>query len=322
IGDCVMALPAITVLRDALPVAEISVFTGAHSSQVFAGQPLVDTIRRISDQPEPRSSVRLALSLRQYDSILLLDRSRYLRAALALSQVRSRAMVQALQHETRHESQVYLDVVAHAGISVPQDAPLPKLEPIDTARIRSRELIGEAGGPYVVLHPGGAANPGVRMLEKRWPAQQFRELACSLTGLGFRVVLTGGPGDIEVVEAVREGLPGAVSLAGQADLHVTAEVIRCAALYVGGDTGVSHIAGAVGTPVIAIFGPTNPRRYCPLGERVVILAPDASWDIVDRDLRSHTNSASLPSTSEISVEEVLSACERLLQGPAARCSAG
>lgn len=312
IGDCVMALPALAVLRAAHAHATMDVFVGTHSSRVFDGQPSIDNLRHTRDQPNPASSARLALSLRRYDAVVILDRSRYLKAAMRMSRVRVGAAVTQQRPETRHESRVYLDVLGDIGVAVPSHVPLPKLDPAPGASDRATRLIGVDQAPYVVIHPGGASNPGTNMFEKRWPADRYRELARELVGLGLRVVLTGGTGDSEAADIVREGVEGMTSLVGQADLQTTAEVIRRASLYVGGDTGMSHIAGAVETPVVAIFGPTNPRRYRPLGERVIILAPEASWDVEDRDLRARDNACTLPSTSDVEISDVLSACKHLL----------
>ena len=312
IGDCVMALPAISVLRGALPDARIDVFAGTHSSAIFTGQPEIDAVHTIPDQPSARASLRLGLGLRGFSTVALLDRSRYLRVGLMLSQASERAFAEAREPEMRHESRVYLDVVATLGYPVPTDPPLPHLAPIPMVAKHVRALVDPALGRYVVLHPGGAANPGTTMLEKRWPVERFTQLATTLADRGFTIVLSGGPGDVDLAETIRAEIDGAVSLVGKTDLRATAEVIRHADLFVGGDTGVSHIAAAVGTPVVTIFGPTNPARYRPLGERVTVLAPAASWEIEDRDLRTHTGAAARPSTSEVGIDEVLAACEGLL----------
>jgi len=313
IGDCVMALPSISQLRHASPDAKIAVFAGAHSSAIFVGQPEVDTVHTIPDQPSAGSSLRLGVALRHFSTVALLDRSRYLRGAMELSRTPQRAFAEARDPETRHESRVYLDVVAKLGCPVPPEPPLPHLAVVPTAAARAAALVDPAQGRYVVLHPGGAANPGTTMLEKRWPVERFAQLTRTLSERGFAIVLSGGAGDIDPCEAILRQVPSAVIIAGKADLRTTAEVIRGAALFVGGDTGVSHIAAAVGTPVVAIFGPTNPRRYRPLGEYVSVLAPPASWEIEDRDLRARAGAVTLPSTTEVAVDDVLGACDDLFR---------
>src|SRR5690606_6725001 len=104
----------------------------------------------------------------------------------------------------------------------------------------------------------------------------------------------------------------AVSVAGQLDLIGTAAVIEAAGLYLGTDTGVSHIAAAVGTPGVVIFGPTNPERYAPRGENVTVLAPERSRAIPDVDLRKARASESRPSTSEITLDAVIAAIDNVL----------
>ena len=102
------------------------------------------------------------------------------------------------------------------------------------------------------------------------------------------------------------------SLASRLDLKGTTAVIERATLYVGTDTGVSHLAAATGTPSVVIFGPTNPERYAPRGRAVEILAPEASRRLPDIDLRKSQRSSHRPRTTEITVEVVTHAIDRLL----------
>jgi heptosyltransferase-2/heptosyltransferase-3 len=177
------------------------------------------------------------------------------------------------------------------------------------AKRQSAALLTGINSPIAVLHPGGAQNPGATMLDKRWPADRFAELARVLHHDGTTVLLSGGMGDLGAARYVADkaGLEASAILAGQIDIETLTGVINRAAIYVGPDTGVTHIAAAVGTPTIAIFGPTNPRRYRPLGRHVQVLAPPESWEIPDRDLRRNSGPASRPSTEAVSIETVLAA---------------
>lgn len=167
---------------------------------------------------------------------------------------------------------------------------------------------------FAVIHPGGAVNPGALMLQKRWPAERFVGLAVALRERGLAVLLTGGPDEIELAEdiAARAGLPAAANLAGRLSLLQTAALIEQAALYVGADTGVSHLAAAAGTPAVVIFGPTNPLRYGPRGPQVAIVAPAESYEIADVDLRRAPDVARAVATMQVSLGEVLDACDTLL----------
>lgn len=101
---------------------------------------------------------------------------------------------------------------------------------------------------------------------KQWPREHFRELVGRLAEAGRQVVLTGGPAaeDRATVEAMRGAAPEDRLLdAGLLNFGQLAGLLRGAALYIGPDTSVSHLAAACGVPVLAIFGPTNPQRWAP-----------------------------------------------------------
>ncbi len=105
--------------------------------------------------------------------------------------------------------------------------------------------------------------------EKVWPAEAFRALACGLRQAGLEVLVMWGPGERESAEAIAEG--GAATLAPASTLSQLAFVLRAASLVIGGDTGPLHLADALGTPLLGLYGPTDPRRNGPYqqSDRVV-----------------------------------------------------
>lgn len=112
---------------------------------------------------------------------------------------------------------------------------------------------GAVGGDFVAIHPfSGSA-------KKNWPLERFRELAARL------------PWPVEWVAGPEEALEGAVRFESLWDL---AEWLATARLYVGNDSGISHLAAAVGTPVVAIFGPTDPAVWAPRGREVRVVRAD------------------------------------------------
>ena len=123
-------------------------------------------------------------------------------------------------------------------------------------------LLGEPGdrsGP-VVVHPGAASR------SRRWPPERWAAVARTLAGEGHDVVVTGsGPEESRAASAVvaGAGLPAAADLGGRLDLPALADLVRWARLVLCGDTGVSHLATAWGTPSVTLFGPTSPRLWGP-----------------------------------------------------------
>jgi ADP-heptose:LPS heptosyltransferase len=110
-----------------------------------------------------------------------------------------------------------------------------------------------------VLHPG-AASPA-----RRWPPGRFALVARAEAEAGRQVVITGGADERGLARAVaaRAGLPETVVLAGRTDLHDLAAVVGAAGRVVCGDTGVGHLATALGVPSVLLFGPTSPEAWGP-----------------------------------------------------------
>jgi heptosyltransferase-3 len=140
------------------------------------------------------------------------------------------------------------------------------------------ELGIEAAGRYAVIHPGAGAEA------KCWPLERFLEVASTLRG-GLAVVFALGPVELDRwrerrVQRVRGEFP---VLAGER-LSVLAGVLAGAAGYLGNDSGVSHLAAAVGTPTVALFGPTDPRHFRPIGPRVQVLAAETMAGIRVEDV--------------------------------------
>ncbi|MEV5953401.1 glycosyltransferase family 9 protein [Streptomyces sp. NPDC051987] len=111
----------------------------------------------------------------------------------------------------------------------------------------------------VVVHPGADA------AARRWPAERFGEVARRLRGAGRRVVVTGGPGEDSLVEAVAEaaGVPARDALCGGLPFGALSALVARAALVVSGDTGLAHLAIAHATASVTLFGPVSPRLWGP-----------------------------------------------------------
>ncbi len=125
-----------------------------------------------------------------------------------------------------------------------------------------RARLGGEGG-VVGLFPGSNAPA------RRWPAERFGAVARSLTGDGLRVVVMGAPAERDVTRRVCEAAPAAVDAGGATDLPGLAALLSVCQLVVTNDTGPMHLAGAVGTPTVTLWGPSDPAEVCPVGGRDV-----------------------------------------------------
>ena len=114
-----------------------------------------------------------------------------------------------------------------------------------------------------LIHPGAASGA------RRWPVERFAAVARAERTAGRRVVVTGGPDEVGLAEFLGDlaALPQRVILAGRTDLIGLAALVAAAGRVVCGDTGVAHLATALRTPSVVLFGPTSPERWGPPADR-------------------------------------------------------
>lgn len=282
IGDVVHALPALAAVRRALPDAEISWVVERGAAEILRDNPLLENLivadtkalRRVPVSGETLSATRRQLRrLRASSFDSALDFQGLLKSALiarlsgarrtygfARDQLREPAS-RFLLHEQietparTHVIRKNLALVAGAlEVVVPTDSNDFEF-PITTNESHEREAddaASPAGSPFAILNPGGG------WVTKLWGAQRFGALADALwTTHGLRSLVTHGPGETElarqVIASSKLGAARPVSLS----LKGFYALARRAQVYVGGDTGPTHLAIAAGAPVVGIFGPTE-----------------------------------------------------------------
>jgi heptosyltransferase-2/heptosyltransferase-3 len=124
---------------------------------------------------------------------------------------------------------------------------------------------------YVVIHPGSGA------AVKEWPTHRWRAIVTALVNRGLDVVVTGSAAERTLCEAVAHESDGVAVLAGETTVPILAEVLRGARLVLGPDCGPLHLAVAVCTPSVHLFGPSDPARYGPWGSASRHVVVTAGW---------------------------------------------
>jgi ADP-heptose:LPS heptosyltransferase len=283
IGDVIFATPLLMALRRAYPEARIDWAVGSMAISALRGHPaidqLIDTGGRANPASRPFSLARLVGRLRGYDLVVVPDRSRLYSLATLLAGIPRRAGLDSAGRgfaynvkapidpaEIRHEAEIYLDVGRALGLDVSEcwaNVP-PTTEALSAADSILRES-GLAGQSPILVHPGGGVNAGMTLVEKRWPPDRFAALADrAADALGAPVVMLGLESDRPALDAFRAALNHPlVDLSNRLSLAVTGALASRAALYIGNDNGVAHLAAASGGKVLMIFGPSDPRRYAP-----------------------------------------------------------
>jgi len=148
-------------------------------------------------------------------------------------------------------------------------AGLPPIDPLEPGRIvppgavveHWQERLPPGDGPLVGLFPGSNAPA------RRWEAGRFAALGRLLVDRGARVVVLGAPNEAHLTGEVAAGAPGIMDLGGRTDLPGLAAVLSICDLFVTNDTGPMHLAAAVGTPTITLWGSSDPQEVHPLGAR-------------------------------------------------------
>ena len=195
------------------------------------------------------------------------------------------------------------------GATLPAEWPLPELKvpADDVARWRARRGLAADGRPIVTLSPG-AVGAG-----KAWPAGHYSELARALTQDGASVWVLGGPNETplakQIVDAAGRGVR---DLTGN-DLRNAILALAAADVAVTNDSGLMHVSAAIGTPTIAIFGPTSPWHWKPLNPIAAILEPPGEEAAAERARTLGNVAVSHRRTSDVAVETVLATVREVLR---------
>jgi len=187
-------------------------------------------------------------------------------------------------------------------IPVPDVLSFPiSVKPEDEAE--AQQASADAGGKYAILNPGGG------WPTKLWSAERFGKLADSLwENYGISSLITYGPGELELTESVRRSSVSGKAQPVNLSLKGFYSLARGARVYVGGDTGPTHIAVAAGTPIVGLFGPTEWwRNGSPRSEDICVERND-----IDCRVDCHRRSCSKWICMDIEVERVMEAVERRL----------
>jgi lipopolysaccharide heptosyltransferase I len=283
LGDIVHAIPVAAALRRAFPGARIDWLVSAKHHQVLDLVPVIDRRLVVNDRGGSAGGATMFAAVRE------LRRTRYDAAVDLQGLIKSAAMARmsgaarVIGFSTRHLRErlarpFYTEVydpgggvmrdrmsdrhVVHLNLgllrAIGLDAGAVEF-PIDESPSEiARSLRQETGGRYALLNPG-AAWPN-----KRWPTARLAVVAAALAERhGLRSVVIWGPGERDLAQEVVAAAGGAAVLSPATAIADLVALARGAAVMVSGDTGPTHIAAAVGTPLVGIYGPTRPERNGP-----------------------------------------------------------
>jgi len=300
-GDVLLASPVFTALKRAAPHARVDALVYLDTAPMLAGHPSIAAVHTIDRAWKSRGAVAQAraewsllreLRSRRYDLLVHLTEhprgltlARLLRPRFAVTRERAKHGAMWRRNFThfyrlperteRHVVEQNLDALRRIGVHPGLDERKLVLVPGTEAEARVDALLaqrGVAARSFVQVHPGS------RWLFKCWPAQRTASLIDAIVGDGFTVVLTGAPDERErdLSRAIRAALAPhsiarTVDLTGELSLRELAALTARARAFCGVDSAPMHIAAAVGTPTLALFGPSSEIAWGPwrVTQRVV-----------------------------------------------------
>ncbi len=348
LGDVISVTPFLEVLRRNFPAAHITYLVGSWSQAVLKNNPSIDELVVVDSKtwqnPIKKFLARAKLGKRlqsqNFDTVFILQGPAPFRFwenfALALGAVNrlgfkkhgaSSSLTGLIELPVytdhlfkvlrRNRAEYYLDLLIRAGV---RDTTNDGNKLYATAEDRhfaenfwTKNNL--AGKKVITIAPGGAVNPGMKQLAKRWPADCYAQAIDRLTDQpSVRIVFVGGPSDKSLIEEITRKLTPIkqrqiLNTAGLTNIHQTAELIARSALFIGNDSGTIHIASTTKTPIIGLYGPTNPVVDGPYKARGINLFHKTSFSpCYTMDCSGHK-----PCIENITVEEVITTAQKILE---------
>jgi ADP-heptose:LPS heptosyltransferase len=302
LGDAVLSSGLIKALADRTEGASFTIVASALTAPLFSQVPGLERILILEKRAFGLHWLSLLREVGFRRWGLIVD----LRGAPAS------ALINHRRRAAHRKPAIPLHKVVEAGrlIAGAQDPPAPHLFTNDAIEARAESLTaGE--GPILAMAP--AAN----WVGKTWLAERFAKVARDLLGpdgrmAGGRLMVLGGPGDRRDAVPVLSALPRdrVIDLVGREDLLVLYAALKRARLFIGGDSGLMHMAAAAGAPTLGLFGPSDERLYAPWGPWARIVRgprPFAAFKAMDPGLNQ-----ALCHMMELKVDTVRDAAESLL----------
>ncbi len=289
IGDVVMTLPAVTAVREAYPGARISILVKPWVADLLRISPDVDEVL-VYERPGVHEGLggllRLVRELqsRHFDMAILLQNAveAAIIAWLARIPVRAGYSTDArgllLTHAVKrsdeirrvHQTLYYLEMLRSLGLKAERKD--PRLIIGEAEKTLADRILEERGVPastlLIGIAPGAAYGPA-----KRWYPDRFAHLADRLIeNFSARILVFGSAGDHEAARNVqRTARNTLVDLTGETSLREAISLIARCRLFISNDSGLMHVAGALGVPTVAVFGSTNPVTTSPVGRKSVVI---------------------------------------------------
>lgn len=338
LGDAVISIPTIKALRQNFPSAKLSILASERTSSIYKTCPYIDEVIEIAlgDPGKPIrfllfgffKFIKLIKKLRKFNFDTIIDLEPYYRITSIISYAtgatrrigfdtdgegRGALYTDKVPYERRkHEVECLLDLIRPLGIKserndlevfVSEDDGKKANGIFEHSKIKESDII-------VVVHPGSGKGWKV----KRWPKERYALIIQKLAdNYRAKVIVIGNSSEFKLAKEI-EDLSGKsiINLAGQLSMGILAAVIKKSSLFIGCDSAPMHIAAAVGTPVVALFGPVDPKKWGPYGKGHTVIWKNLSCSPCF-DINKMPDCRTLECINSISPDEVLAAVKDKLK---------
>ncbi len=284
VGDAIMALPALRVVRSRFPDAEITILARPYVAEIYKHQQICDNVIFV----DGKTDVVQQLRTQKFDTALLLQnafQAAWIAWRAGISQRigyardgRSPLLTKAIPvpksgEIPAHEQFYYLELLRRAGWldALPSETFIKLVVPEENRQRAAEFLLAANANPQRTwIAIGAGASYGSA---KCWPPDRFAELANHLQSQwNADVILFGTPTESAVSNAIIAGMrQPPIDLTGKTSIADLPALLSQCRLFIGNDSGAMHVAAAVGLPVVAVFGPTDPFGTAPVTQRLSIV---------------------------------------------------
>lgn len=282
IGDFILTLPAIRLLREAFPEAHLEILGYQHIVAIAEGRFYADATKSIEYAPMagffvPRSELAADLSeyFASFQQVIsyLFDPDGFFESNIRRTGVKNYLSAYTKIDDSDHAARQLARPLQTLALFLDESG--AQVHPTETDRAGAQDYLGNQGGPVIALHPGSGSG------KKNWPLTRWRELGDRLMAQRPEVSLlvVGGEADETQLASLAEAWRDRpVRFARGLPLPQLAAILERCKLFLGHDSGISHLAAAVGARCLLLFGPTDPAIWAPANRTVTVLeAPDGDF---------------------------------------------
>lgn len=272
IGDAVLLIPALNVLREKFTDIHITVLAEKRNASAFKLCPYIDEVLHYNKPKELFKALRgnysVVIDTEQWHRLSALV-ARFTGAPVSIgfgTNEREKMFAHSIHYShDDYEADSFLNLLTPLGIAETCGIRTPFLVVPEISKIKAEKLLESlACRPFVSVFPGAS------IPERRWGMENFAAVAQRLSAKGIAIVVVGGKGEKTDGDRITDGGRG-LNFAGKTSLIETAAIIEKSTVLLSGDSGVLHIGVGLGKPTVSLFGPSNIRKWAPIGEKNIVI---------------------------------------------------